>query len=166
MHAQVEIWQHIITPLVLKENEFITKVRLVLIIVELEPEPECRVDQDCPEDMTCNRERCINPCQISNPCTANQICSVQYHTVACLCPAGMVLKSSGRCDTITALTECSTDQDCPFDKLCHQGSCANPCSFTQCGHLATCSAVNHQAKCTCLPGLRGDPYRRCEKESK
>ena len=46
-------------------------------------------------------------------------------------------------------------------KPASKGSAKNPCPFERCGLNAECSVRNHKAKCTCLPGYKGNPYDRC-----
>ena len=65
-------------------------------------EPECRVDRDCPPQLTCMRETCLNPCVVSNPCSPSQKCVVtdtqtSVRSVACVCPTGEVVTTSGDC---------------------------------------------------------------------
>lgn len=141
-------------------------ISLFLSIADVSPEPECKINPDCPSNLMCIQSRCQNPCRVNNPCGISQECIVRENSVACICPAGTITSTSGACQPITADVECKSDRDCPYNELCHQGSCADPCLFTTCGYQATCSAVNHQARCTCLQGLRGDPYTACEAESK
>lgn len=58
--------------------------------------------------------------------------------------------------------ECTSDDDCPFDKSCVNRYCQDPCTLgTPCGRDANCVAVAHIASCRCPPGTQGDPRRAC-----
>ena len=41
----------------------------------------------------------------------------------------------------------------------------DPCTTSYCGVNAVCLPQNHQAFCSCPPGLEGDPLFRCEMPS-
>jgi len=56
---------------------------------------------------------------------------------------------------------CKHDSECPLTQACINRECQNPCSFEQCGLNAECSVRNHRARCTCLPGHKGNPYENC-----
>jgi len=64
-------------------------------------EPECRIDQDCPSKLACIGKTCQNPCSVNNPCQYDQKCVVidsqPSRSVACICPDGAVIDSSGKC---------------------------------------------------------------------
>lgn len=58
--------------------------------------------------------------------------------------------------------ECTSDEDCPFDKACINGYCQDPCNLgSPCGRDATCEAIAHVAACRCPAGTHGDPRRAC-----
>ena len=59
------------------------------------------------------------------------------------------------------LDECLTDRDCPLTKACQNQKCIDPCLEVSCGALAVCSVEYHRARCTCPPGLQGNPLVRC-----
>ena len=42
---------------------------------------------------------------------------------------------------------------------------SDPCTTSYCGVNAVCLPQNHQAFCSCPPGLEGDPLFRCEMPS-
>jgi len=41
----------------------------------------------------------------------------------------------------------------------------DPCTISQCGTNAVCLTQNHQALCSCPPGLSGDPLTYCQMPS-
>lgn len=57
--------------------------------------------------------------------------------------------------------ECKSDNDCPYDKLCLNENCLNPCLSMSCGRGAECIAQNHHAQCRCPLGTQGDPLLSC-----
>lgn len=63
---------------------------------------------------------------------------------------------------ISFAAECTSDENCPFDKACRNGYCRDACSYNgPCGRGAICEVVAHVASCRCPPGTQGDPRRAC-----
>lgn len=63
-----------------------------------------------------------------------------------------------------AIAECTSNNDCPYDKACFNQKCLNPCSYgtsTSCGHNAQCLPQNHHATCVCPSGTQGNPLISC-----
>ena len=57
---------------------------------------------------------------------------------------------------------CSSDDECASSQACRNRACVNPCSYDDpCSSTAQCSVTNHKAKCSCPPGMTGDPYSLC-----
>ena len=56
---------------------------------------------------------------------------------------------------------CKSDLECPFHLACIDRDCQDPCLYENCGINAQCSVNNHQAKCECRPGFKGNPYQEC-----
>lgn len=58
--------------------------------------------------------------------------------------------------------ECTSDDNCPFDKSCINRYCQDPCALgSPCGRDAICQVVAHASTCRCPPGTQGDPHRAC-----
>ena len=55
---------------------------------------------------------------------------------------------------------CQSDDECPFDKACHNTACVDPCN---CGINAICQVINHKPLCYCPPGYSGNPEIECQK---
>jgi hypothetical protein len=45
--------------------------------------------------------------------------------------------------------------------VCLREECVDPCLTTVCGQYADCKSTFHSSKCTCRPGLQGNPYVKC-----
>lgn len=58
--------------------------------------------------------------------------------------------------------ECIINDDCPGYRACINRKCADPC-VNACGLNAVCSAVRHNAVCSCPDGYTGSPFVRCER---
>lgn len=97
-----------------------------------------------------------NPC-IPSPCGPYSMCRPINDYAICTCQPGYY-GSAPHCRP-----ECVVSADCPQDKACVNQACVDPCPGT-CGVSARCQVVNHNAICTCPPGLVGDPFLRCFKE--
>ena len=55
--------------------------------------------------------------------------------------------------------QCSYDNDCNDNELCHEGNCQGACRGDNgCGVNTACDERNHRPVCSCLDGFRGDPY--------
>lgn len=61
------------------------------------------------------------------------------------------------------LAECSSNNDCPYNKACINEKCLNPCTNTdiRCGRGAECLVQNHLANCVCPAGTQGNPIISC-----
>lgn len=59
--------------------------------------------------------------------------------------------------------KCISDDECQYNEKCTKNSlgqaeCVDLCRSAACGRNAECTAENHQFKCACAPGYRGDPF--------
>ena len=146
----------------------INKTLLCKILVPIE-EPGCKGDVECPSKQACINKECVNPCTAISPCAPHASCIVHntlpLRTMTCICDEGYTGRGDQFCTEIEEIVaECTRDNDCPSQQACRNERCVNPCtSGNQCGELAICSPVDHQAKCTCQVGYEGDPYRQCKK---
>jgi hypothetical protein len=96
----------------------------------------------------------VNPCSPS-PCGPNSQCRETNGLAVCSClPEYMGNPPNCR-------PECSTNQECPSDKACHQYKCTDPCRGT-CGRSAICEVRNHNPICRCPPDQIGDPFVSCQ----
>ena len=93
------------------------------------------------------------PC-VPDPCGPNSICREVNGHEACSCRAGYI-GTAPNCRP-----ECVLNAECPSNKACIQQKCSDPC-VGACGYNARCTAVNHNAICTCPSGYRGDPFSGC-----
>jgi len=134
---------------------------------------ECRVDKanhkaicSCPKGYTghpfdqCRRQTPADLCQ-PNPCGQNAICTPGYDNSGrdrpvCTCPAGYIGDALINCKR----GECTTDSECPNNRICSNFNCKNPCDGA-CGVNAQCEARNHGAVCSCPGGYKGDPFYQC-----
>lgn len=60
--------------------------------------------------------------------------------------------------------DCTSNNDCPYDKACYNQRCLNPCTndpSTSCGRNAQCLPQNHRANCVCPAGTQGNPLISC-----
>jgi hypothetical protein len=59
--------------------------------------------------------------------------------------------------------ECRTNDDCSYDRYCDTVAyqCVPVCQTQICGKLASCTAVDHSAICSCLEGYVGNPRDEC-----
>lgn len=103
---------------------------------------------------------CVSPCQLDNPCTLQAECHVSDHKVACLCRSGYEGDPYKQCRAIG----CTTDDNCPSNRMCLNGRCLDPCIYNNtCAPEAECRGINHQTECRCPSGFRGDPSIVCLK---
>lgn len=79
----------------------------------------------------------------------------------CYCPDGM----GGNPLTGCKGPECTTNDECPWDKSCLGYKCNDPCPGS-CGVDASCRVEKHRPVCTCNHGLTGNPFFRCYQISK
>lgn len=62
--------------------------------------------------------------------------------------------------------DCTTDLNCPQEKVCFNHKCKNPCDIKNpCGKNAKCLTKEHRPKCECLPGFKGNPNIRCTNDN-
>uniref|UniRef100_A0A6E8W1C0 Dumpy n=1 Tax=Anopheles coluzzii TaxID=1518534 RepID=A0A6E8W1C0_ANOCL len=124
-----------------------------------QPQPECTSDGQCTNDKACIGGQCQNPCTVSTGlCTQNAECRVQFHRAICACREGYTGNAQLACYEIG----CRSDSDCPATEACVNKNCIDPCRHTQCGRNAYCkSDYNHNARCHCMDGYRGNPLVGC-----
>jgi hypothetical protein len=103
-------------------------------------------------------EEHMNPCVLS-PCGPNSICRVSDNRAVCSCQVNY-FGAPPNCRV-----ECMVNSDCTRDKACKNAKCLDPCLGT-CGQHAICRVVNHSPICTCSSGYVGDPFEKCQIESK
>ena len=143
----------------------------------------CRSDKHCTPDQACYNGICKNPCELPNACGVNADCSPNAHRPVCSCHTGFVGDPQVECIPHQDVRECLTDSNCgnrlicensrcvigcrdssscSSDESCINRICQNPCSFFGvCGRNAICQPVNHNAVCSCPPGLKGNPNLVC-----
>lgn len=56
-------------------------------------------------------------------------------------------------DPIRGKTECTSNQDCASNLICHSGSCISACTNLLCGPNAFCEPENHAGWCRCKVGF-------------
>ncbi|XP_050544037.1 fibropellin-1 [Daktulosphaira vitifoliae] len=96
-----------------------------------------------------------NPCS-PNPCGTNTNCRVNNDRPVCSCLPGYF----GNPLSICQRGECEVNSDCTNSRVCRNYKCEDVCAG-QCGINAQCTARNHVAVCSCLPGYNGDPSSSC-----
>ncbi|XP_037295454.1 uncharacterized protein LOC119189544 isoform X2 [Manduca sexta] len=117
---------------------------------------ECSVDSECSSSEACVSRQCVSAC--AGACGSGALCDADQHRALCYCPPGTAGDPARLCYT----PECTSDDNCPFDKSCINGYCKDPCAVgTPCGRDAVCDAIAHVATCRCPPGTQGDPRRAC-----
>lgn len=124
-------------------------------------EPGCKSNFDCPDSDICVRGSCSLACKVE-PCGINAQCLSQNHRGQCSCARGYEGNPLKECSLITfrqPTRECTTNDDCPFDRSCKNEKCVNPCSYS-CGSNF-CHVENHQAICRCPDGYIGSPETSC-----
>jgi len=143
---------------------------------------ECDHDHECPDDKACYDHQCRSPCSPpghrGRVCGTNAECYATLHRAVCQCPLGWAGNPHETCyqrkhlfhhntfyilsiNSFLLADQCLIDPDCPTNKACVKNECVNPCTSTTCGERATCSVDYHRARCTCPPGLQGNPLERC-----
>lgn len=95
-----------------------------------------------------------NPC-IPSPCGPNSQCRVIGEQAACSCLPNYIGQSPN------CRPECMINAECPSNMACINERCKDPCPGS-CGINARCSAINHNAVCTCVVGYEGNPTVQCE----
>ncbi|ETN60100.1 dumpy [Anopheles darlingi] len=125
------------------------------------PQPECTSDGQCTNDKACINGQCQNPCTVGTGlCTQNAECRVQFHRAICACREGYTGNAQLACYEIG----CRSNSDCPATEACVNRNCVDPCQYTQCGTNAYCRTdYNHNARCHCTDGYRGNPLVRCDR---
>ena len=94
-------------------------------------------------------EYVLDPCSPS-PCGGNSTCSTLNGEVICRCLPGFVGEPP------TCIKGCTCNNCCQDDEICIDSDCVKLCPGS-CGTNAECTALTHEATCTCLPGYTGDP---------
>ncbi|MEE9382801.1 MAG: OmpA family protein [Nannocystaceae bacterium] len=121
----------------------------------------CTTDEDClakgptGENWVCHEFRCTDPttipsvagdgeqgapCAATAECVAGLVCRAGICDVCMTdgeCAPGACNLDSGRCETVAAGGQCTTDDQCAMDEICDNGVCllsnlqagANPCSL-------------------------------------
>ena len=85
-------------------------------------------------------------------CGVAALCESRDHRARCYCPP------KHRGDPYVACTrpECTVDEECPQVLACQAEHCVDPCD---CAANAQCIVRSHRARCQCVQGYTGDPYR-------
>ena len=91
-----------------------------------------------------------------SPCGPYSVCELEGPRVVCSCQKGYFGRPPN------CHPECLVNGECPPNQACIREKCLDPCQGT-CGINALCTAVNHQAICSCPPGYTGDPFETCSK---
>ncbi|KAG7170134.1 Neurogenic locus Notch protein-like 1 [Homarus americanus] len=108
-----------------------------------------------------SRETFSSPCTPS-PCGDNTYCEVSRTGYAqCRCVDGYVPDKN---TIIGCKPQCVGDYECPDDFRCQGSKCVRVCVQGACGLNAHCEARNHQARCFCPTGYRGNAEHRCSQE--
>lgn len=95
-----------------------------------------------------------DPCNPS-PCGNNALCKERNGAGSCTC----LPEYTG--DPYTGCRpECVLNTDCPYDKVCSNNKCRNPCTGL-CGLNADCKVSNHVPTCYCIPGYTGNALQSC-----
>ena len=115
----------------------------------------CEADDECDSPLACINAICKDPCA----CGRNAQCDIVEHRPVCTCKPGFYGDPKVECIPV----ECFTDADCADTHACRLQKCTPVCGPDDlpCGGNAVCRGVQHQAVCTCPPGLKGDPYVTC-----
>lgn len=114
----------------------------------------CKSDSECTPTLACINKECTDPC-IFTSCGTNAFCKVDRdHKARCYCPDNLRGDPFVRCEK----PECSKHEDCPYNFICNQEKCENPCN---CGVGALCIVTQHIPQCSCPPGLTGNPLIKC-----
>lgn len=94
-----------------------------------------------------------NPCQPS-PCGANSVCKENNGQAVCSCLPEFRGSPPG------CRPECVVSAECPFDRVCVNQKCINPCP-DPCGRNAICRVINRNPICSCQQGFTGDAFTIC-----
>ena len=132
--------------------------------------PECTINSDCSSDKACLNRKCRDPCP--GLCGSNAYCRVRNHIPVCVCDRGFSGDPFSHCVRITSEALHTVSQSdvyiCEIFYLIlattHRPDIIDPCQPTPCGVNAECRERNGAASCTCLPGLKGNPYIECRPE--
>lgn len=129
------------------------------------PKPSCSSDQECDSGTACLNGTCQDLCK-KEPCGHKATCTVQSGhslvTVLCQCGPGLTGDPFRQCVPVPTPTPgCRSQSDCPSDKTCVGGRCADPCQNSPCAPGATCRAIGHRGVCSCVIGYHGDPRVLC-----
>ena len=107
------------------------------------------------EEIKINPRPPQDPCNPS-PCGENTQCFVLDGGAVCECMSDYIGDPLSSCKP-----ECILSSDCPYDKVCINMKCKNPCPDT-CGANADCKVVeNHNVLCSCPTGYTGNPFEYC-----
>lgn len=99
-----------------------------------------------------------NPCRPS-PCGPNSQCREVNQQAVCSClPSFIGAPPSCR-------PECTSNAECAPTQACLNQRCGDPCPGT-CGVGAKCAVVSHSPFCTCPERFTGNPFVRCQPQSK
>ena len=111
----------------------------------------CKSDLECPLTDKCVNRNCVLACSLTQ-CGVSALCESRDHRARCYCPPKY------RGDPYVACTrpECTVDEECPQVLACQAERCVDPCD---CAANAQCIVRSHRARCQCLQGYTGDPYR-------
>ena len=102
------------------------------------------------------REDKFNPCDPS-PCGTNIPCKVYSDNVA-ICD---VCSSPEKIYNPECRLECTSNNECRFDKACVGHRCIDPCPGS-CGYNAFCEVHDHEPICRCNQGFYGNPFVQCD----
>merc|ERR1712064_62933 len=124
---------------------------------------ECESSRDCSQSQECQRFKCVPVCR-EGVCGENANCQARNNRAQCTCPPDFLGDGHTRC-----YTECTKHDDCSRDQACVKFKCRDPCREPDpnvCGQGAQCQPGNDRSGsdrpvCTCPPGTRGDPLRKC-----
>lgn len=96
-----------------------------------------------------------NPC-VPSPCGPNSLCTVSPGGDSPICSCQPSFEGSPpQCKR-----ECTTSDDCSFDKACINYKCKDPCPGS-CGINTICAVHLHSPMCSCQEGYTGDPFTSC-----
>lgn len=117
--------------------------------------PICAAHEECPSEKACINGFCKDPCQ----CGVNAKCEIVDHHAVCTCLPGF----EGDPEVVCHELGCYGNDDCKTTHACINGKCAPVCGHNNepCGEEAICQGIDHEPKCLCPPGLRGNPKTQC-----
>lgn len=113
----------------------------------------CISDGDCENDKSCVNGICRNPCN----CGTNAECRIKDHKPICTCTQGYQGNPETKCVRIL----CTDNSECASTHSCINKQCVPACQENNCGKNAECFAVQHKARCECIPGFTGNPTQNC-----